>query len=379
MAVDLRDLGDAELREWLAARGEPRFRALQIRRWLYQRGAVSFEEMTDLPRPLREALKAEFALQRPQIARRSVSVDGTRKLLLRLADGAEIETVAIPMARDGGPPRLTLCVSSQVGCGMGCAFCATATLGLRRNLRAREILDQVLEARRDLLGCEGALPPGRAPLHNLVFMGMGEPLHNLDEVIRAISILTAEWGPGFSPRRITVSTVGLVPQMARLLEETRVNLAISISATTDAARTRLVPVNRKYPLEVLLAACRSLPLPRRRRITFEYVLLEGQNDSLADARRLAGALRGIPSKVNLIPFNPFPGTPFRPTPRAGIEAFRQELARHGLQATVRESRGADIQAACGQLAAGGSGCAVMTSAKRPPEAVRLSWIGPPST
>jgi 23S rRNA (adenine2503-C2)-methyltransferase len=267
---------------------------------------------------------------------------------------------------------------------MGCTFCATATLGLRRNLRASEIVDQVLEARRDLLGTEpgpglrrdratgpggvgGAeiaeraspgrargvetLPAGHEPLSNVVFMGMGEPLHNYDELVAAIGILTAEWGPAFSPRRITVSTVGLVPPMRRLLEETKVNLAVSLSATTDAVRGRLMPVDRKYPLEALIGACRELPLPRRKRITFEYVMLAGENDSIADARRLGKLLRGIPSKVNLIPFNPFPGSPFASTARPAIEAFRGELLRHGLHATVRESRGRDIQAACGQLAA----------------------------
>jgi 23S rRNA (adenine2503-C2)-methyltransferase len=234
---------------------------------------------------------------------------------------------------------------------MGCSFCATATIGLRRNLTAVEIVDQVLEARRDLLEAAGALPAGHEPIQNLVFMGMGEPLHNYDEVVRSIGILTAEWGPGFSPRRITVSTVGLVPQMKRLLEDTGVNLAVSLSATTDAVRSRLMPVNRKYPLEVLAAACRELPLPRRKRITFEYVMLAGENDSREDARRLATLLRGVPSKVNLIPFNPFPGSSFSSTGRPDIEAFREVLLRHGLHATVRESRGRDIQAACGQLAA----------------------------
>ena len=351
MARDLKEVAPGELAAWLAARGEPAFRAAQVRKWLFQKSARSFGEMTDLAKRLREGLAADFSISGPEVAKRSVSADGTRKFLFRLADGGEVESVVIPMEREEGEARLTLCISSQVGCGMGCAFCATATLGLRRNLRAFEIVDQVLEARRDLLGGEGPLPAGHEPITNIVFMGMGEPLHNLDEVVRAIGILTAEWGPGFSPRRITVSTVGLVPQMARLLEETKVNLAVSLSATTDAVRGELMPVNRKYPLETLAAACRNLPLPRRKRITFEYVMLAGRNDSIEDARRLGVLLRGIPSKVNLIPFNPFPGAGFSSSPRAAIEAFRDELLRHGLHATIRESRGRDIQAACGQLAA----------------------------
>ncbi|MGH7818833.1 MAG: 23S rRNA (adenine(2503)-C(2))-methyltransferase RlmN [Candidatus Binatia bacterium] len=351
MLPNVKDLTADELGAWLVERGQPRFRARQILQWLFQKGALSFVEMSDLSKELRDVLSRSFLVTRPQTVRRSESADGTRKLLLRLADGSEIETVVIPMEREAQSPRLTLCISSQVGCGMGCAFCATATLGLRRSLRASEIVDQVLEARREVRGAGSPPTGGHDPLNNIVFMGMGEPLHNYDEVVRAIGILTAEWGPGFSPRRITVSTVGLVPQMRRLLEDTRVNLAISLSATTEATRGRLMPVNRKYPLEEILRACRELPLPRRRRITFEYVMLRGENDSLTDAARLGRLLRGIPSKVNLIPFNPFPQTPFAPTQRPAIEAFRAELLRQGIHATVRESRGQDIQAACGQLAA----------------------------
>ncbi len=233
---------------------------------------------------------------------------------------------------------------------MGCAFCATATLGLARNLTAHEIVDQVLEARRELAEAAAAGEP-QSTITNVVFMGMGEPLHNADEVVRAIGLLTADWGMGLSPRRITVSTVGLVPQIERLLRDTKVNLAVSLSATTDALRSRLMPVNRKYPLAALLGACRKLALPRRKRITFEYVMLRGENDSLEDARRLGQLLRGIPAKVNLIPFNAFPGSGFASSERAAIEAFRAALLRQDVHATIRESRGSDIQAACGQLAA----------------------------
>ncbi|MBI2963063.1 MAG: 23S rRNA (adenine(2503)-C(2))-methyltransferase RlmN [Deltaproteobacteria bacterium] len=347
MSRNVKELSPEELCAWLAERGEAGYRARQIARWLYARGAESFAAMSDLPRPLREKLAASFSIPRPQVVRLARAEDRTRKLLLALEDGGRIESVLIP-AELG--ERLTLCISSQVGCGMGCAFCATATLGLARNLRADEIVDQVLEARRELLADAAAGEP-QSEITNLVFMGMGEPLHNYDAVVRAIGVLTAEWGLGISPRRITVSTAGLVPQMKRLLEDTRVHLAVSLSATTDAQRRRLMPVDRKYPLETLLAACRELPLPRRRRITFEYVMLAGENDSLEDARRLGKLLRGIPSKVNLIPFNPYPGSRFAPTPRAAIEAFRAALLRQGVHATIRESRGREIQAACGQLAA----------------------------
>lgn len=347
MSRNVKELSLEELSAWLAERGEAVYRARQITRWLYARGAESFAAMSDLPRPLRETLAASFSIPRPQVVRLARAEDRTRKLLIALEDGGRIESVLIP-AELG--ERLTLCISSQVGCGMGCAFCATATLGLARGLAPHEIVDQVLEARRELRTGAAAGEP-QSEITNLVFMGMGEPLHNYDAVVRALGVLTAEWGLGISPRRITVSTVGLVPQMKRLLEDTRVHLAVSLSATTDAQRQRLMPVNRKYPLEALLAACRELPLPRRKRITFEYVMLAGENDSLEDARRLGKLLRGIPSKVNLIPFNPYPGSRFAPTPRAAIEVFRAALLRQGVHATIRESRGREIQAACGQLAA----------------------------
>jgi 23S rRNA (adenine2503-C2)-methyltransferase len=347
MPRNIKELAPSELAGWLAESGEPAYRARQIFQWLYRKGAESFTEMTDLGKPLRERLGEAFVIGRPEVARLVCARDGTRKFLFSLADGGQIESVLIPAEMS---ERLTLCISSQVGCGMGCAFCATATLGLRRSLRADEIVDQVLEAMRELRAAASADEP-QSTITNIVFMGMGEPLHNYDAVVGAIERLTAEWGVGFSPRRITVSTVGLVPQMKRLLEDTRVNLAVSLSASSDAVRGRLMPVNRKYPLAVLLDACRALPLPRRKRITFEYVMLGGQNDSLEDARRLGTLLRGIPSKVNLIPFNPFPGSGFTSTERPAIEAFRAALLRQGVHATIRESRGRDIQAACGQLAA----------------------------
>jgi 23S rRNA (adenine2503-C2)-methyltransferase len=344
---NLKELSPEEVAAWLATRGEPSYRARQILRWVYQKGAASFAEMSDLSKGLRERLAESFEITRPRLVRLARARDRTRKLLFGLADGGRIESVLIPAESSD---RLTLCISSQVGCGMGCAFCATATLGLSRNLTAHEIVDQVLEARRELAGAAAA-GERQSTITNVVFMGMGEPLHNADEVVRAIGLLTADWGVGLSPRRITVSTVGLVPQIERLLRDTKVNLAVSLSATTDPLRNRLMPVNRKYPLAALLAACRELPLPKRKRITFEYVMLGGENDSLEDARRLGLLLRGIPSKVNLIPFNAFPGSRFAASERPAVEAFRAALLGQGVHATIRESRGSDIQAACGQLAA----------------------------
>jgi 23S rRNA (adenine2503-C2)-methyltransferase len=339
---------EAELTAWLAGIGQPRYRAAQILRWVHAGRARSFDAMTNVSGTLRRCLADAFtfaALGEPEVV---TARDTTRKMLFRLGPGrggapALAESVLIPdLARSpGSRPRLTLCVSSQAGCGMGCTFCATAQLGLVRNLDAAEIVGQVRMA------MAVAAPD---IVTNVVFMGMGEPLANYDAVVTALRILTAEWGFAMSPRRITVSTVGLAPQIAPFIEETRVNLAVSLHATTDEQRARLVPVATRWPLADLLAACRAVPLARRRRITFEYVMLAGQNDSDADAERLVTLLHGLRAKMNLIPFNPFPGTSFVSSPRRRIEQFRDHLHRHGVSATVRESRGDDIQAACGQLA-----------------------------
>ena len=337
MGPNIKDLTLDELRHWLAQRNEPRYRAEQIQRWLFQRRAVAFAEMSDLSSALRGALGESYTISRLDTLKRSDSRDGTVKFLFGLSDGLGIESVLIPE-----PKRLTLCISTQAGCGLGCAFCATALLGLKRNLRASEIVDQVLEAAR-------TLPPDKRITH-VVLMGMGEPLANYAETLRALSLLTdAESGAGISPRRVTLSTVGLVPQIKRLIDETRVNLAISLHATTDAARTELMPINRKYSLAELIECCRALPIPKRRRITFEYVLLRGVNDSAEDARRLSRLLRGIRSKINLIPFNPHPGSRFERPAQAEIEAFQNLLHADGYQINVRRPRGDDIQAACGQL------------------------------
>jgi 23S rRNA (adenine2503-C2)-methyltransferase len=333
---EIRDLPFEELEQVIAAASERSFRARQVAQRLWRRDAESFDEMVELPAALRELLKQQFKLEALPLAHLDHAADRTRKLLLRLADGERIESVIIPSAG-----RVTLCLSSQAGCAMGCTFCATALMGLRRNLSAAEILGQVIAARRQLEADEA--------LTNFVFMGMGEPLANYPRLSRTLETMTAEWGMGISSRRITVSTVGLVPMMERLLGDFQVNLAVSLHATTDEVRDRLAPINRRYPLRVLLAACGELPLQRRRRITFEYVMLEGLNDSAEDARRLVPMLAPLRAKVNLIFFNPFAGAGYRPSPRRRVEAFQAILQQGNLTATIRESRGQDIAAACGQL------------------------------
>lgn len=334
------------LHAWLAERGQPPFRPRQILSWVYAGRAKSFTAMTNVPAGLRNELQQHFTLEWPVPTEVWLSEDKTRKLLFRLADGAAIESVLIPE-----PPRLTLCVSSQAGCGMGCLFCATARLGLRRNLTVAELVAQVLAA-QDLL------KPGER-ITNIVFMGMGEPLANYDNLVEALEVLLADWGLDLSGRRITISTVGLLPQMIRLVRETPVQLAVSLTGTSEEQRSALMPVNRRYSLAALLETCRTLPLPQRRRITFEYVLLAGVNDGVADADRLAALLRGIRAKVNLIPFNPFPGAPFdRPADHV-VERFRERLLARNLFASVRRSRGLDVQAACGQLALARAGQAQM--------------------
>ncbi len=333
------------MRAWLAERGYPGYRANQVLSWIYRRGVTAFAAMSDVPHGLRAELAAHFSIPLLVPTRVARSNDDTRKLLFDLDGRIGIEAVIIP-----DPPRLTLCISSQAGCGMACAFCATARLGLLRNLSAAEIVGQVLAAQRLLRANER--------ITNVVFMGMGEPLANYAAVVHAIEILTAEWGVGLSARRITVSTVGLLPAMRRLVHETTVNLAVSLTGTTDAQRERLMPINRRYPLEALMAACRSLPIPQRRRITFEYVMLAGVNDSLEDAQRLVRLLHGIRAKVNLIPFNPFPNAGFAGSSATTLRQFQEQLLAGGVHATIRHSRGSDIQAACGQLALAGASAAL---------------------
>lgn len=336
--MDIKTLTKTDLETWLVDHDEKPYRAGQILKWLYQRGATTFDQMSDVSLSLRMQLAQAFSVDRLTCARMTQAGDGTRKFLFTLADNRYIESVLIP-AED----RLTLCISSQVGCAMGCRFCATAQVRPVRDLTATEIINQIWEVQQSL--------PAKQKLTNLVFMGMGEALANYDQVVKALGVITAGWGFNFSPRRVTVSTVGLVPQMHRLLAETNVNITVSLTATTNELRNSLMPINQRFPLEQLLAACRTLPMSPRKRITFAYTMLKGVNDSDDDARRLTRLLHGLRAKVNLIPFNPFPGSSFLPSPRPQIDHFRQILLDKGIHATIRESRGQDAQAACGQLAA----------------------------
>jgi 23S rRNA (adenine2503-C2)-methyltransferase len=332
-------LEDAEA--FAAARGWPRFRGEQVWRWVHDKGVRTFDEMTNLGAETRAVLAANATIGSLEIAEIQTSADGTRKLRLRTRDGQSIESVIIP---DG--EKTTQCISSQVGCAVDCQFCATAKLGLVRNLDAGEIVDQVYLARRLL----AEVDPGRK-LTNLVYMGMGEPLHNYDHMIRSLRILTHDKGAKLSQRRITVSTSGLVPKLEKLGKETvRPNLAVSLNAPNDEIRDEIMPINRKWNIAKLLAALKAYPLEQRRRITFEYVLLADVNDSLRDAAQLAKLLRGVKCKVNLIPWNPHPEAPYqRPAP-AVIDAFQAECKRLGLPTYLRTPRGDDIDAACGQLA-----------------------------
>ena len=336
--MDLKNFTQDELAHWLTARGHKSFRAQQILKWVYQHRLTDVRQMSNVSLALREELAQHFTLARLDCSKQTSAADGTEKYLFTLADGRRIESVFIPSEN-----RRTLCISSQAGCGMGCQFCATAQIRPVRNLTAGEMVSQIWEV-------QYRRPPHEA-VTNVVFMGMGEPLANYDHVVKAVTILTSAWGLNFPPRRVTVSTVGLVPQMQRLLSDTKANLTISLTATTDAVRDRLMPINRRYPLATLLGACRSLPRAPRNRLTFAYTLLNGVNDAEADAKRLVLLLHGIRAKVNLIPFNPFPGTPFSSSPRNRLVRFRQILLDRGIHASIRESRGQDVQAACGQLAA----------------------------
>lgn len=327
----------------MAELGEKPFRAGQLWHWVYGRGVREFSAMTTLAKDFRARLQEGFSLDRPTAAEDKVSVDTTRKWLFRFADGELAETVFIPNEERG-----SLCVSSQVGCTLNCAFCHTGTQRLVRNLDAGEIVGQLMAA-RDAIG-EWELPSQGRLITNIVMMGMGEPLYNFDNVAKALRIIMDPEGLSVSKRRITLSTAGVVPMMARCGEELGVNLAVSLHAVTDELRDVLVPINRKYPLADLLAACRAYPgVHNSRRITFEYVMLKGINDSPADAKALVRLLKGIPAKTNLIPFNPWPGAPYECSSGAAIARFAAIVNDGGLSAPVRAPRGRDILAACGQL------------------------------
>jgi 23S rRNA (adenine2503-C2)-methyltransferase len=335
--LDLAELDRAELEQALVALGEPSYRGRQIFHWIWARGVTDFAQMTDLGQPLRTKLAAAFRIGTPVLEARHNSTDGTTKFLLRLHDGRHIESVFIP-----DTPAQTFCVSTQVGCAMNCAFCLTGKMGLVRNLSAGEIASQAA-----ILAKETGLTT--SPF-NIVLMGMGEPLHNYDATMKAIKILADEQGLALPPKRITLSTVGVLPGLEKLaLEPLMPNLAISLHATSNEQRDQLVPLNRKFTLEDLIAACKAFPLAKRRRITFEYVMLDGVNDTPEDARRLVRLLNGIKAKVNLLPLNEAAGIPFRRPSDARVNEFARILAERDVIVSVRRSRGRDIRAACGQL------------------------------
>ncbi len=344
--IDLKGLSLGEMERRVADHGEPAYRGRQLFHWIYACDAHTFAEMTDLPVTLRARLAEHTWISALTLLAKEISRDGTRKYLFGCTDGRQIETVLIPaLSPVEGPDegRLTACLSTQVGCALACAFCLTGKMGFVRHLQPGEIVDQVLALRRDL-------QPGER-IGNLVLMGMGEPLHNYDATVKALTILSHSMGLAYPPRRITLSTVGLVPEIARLGQSgLGVNLAVSLHAATDELRDRLVPINRRYPLKDLMAALRSYPLPPRRRITFEYVLIDGVNDRSEDARELVKLLRGLRCKVNLLPLNEAPAIPFRRPSQERVETFQRILKSGGILATIRESRGLDISAACGLLA-----------------------------
>ena len=341
--INLVGLSFGELEAKVMALGLPKFRAKQVWRWIWRHGLTNFDEMSDLSKPVRKLLGMQFSADRPAVSKRLQSVDGTIKWLMRFPDGNEAECVYIPDKTRG-----TLCISSQVGCTLTCSFCHTGTQKLVRNLTVAEICGQVLLAMDELDDWPSGKPERR--LTNIVLMGMGEPLFNYDNVSKAIQIIMSGEGVAISKRRITLSTSGVVPEIKRCGEELGVNLAISLHATQDDLRNELVPINRKYPLAELVDACRNYPgLSNARRITWEYVMLDGINDSEDDCRALLALIRGIPSKLNLIPFNPWPGSPYICSPDDRIDAFARRALNAGYASPVRAPRGRDILAACGQL------------------------------
>jgi len=346
--TNLLGLPRPELEAFVAQLGAKPFRARQLMKWMYKRGEGSFEGMTDLAKDFRAQLAERAAIRTPEIVSLHKSADDTRKWVLRADSSQAFEMVFIPE-----PERGTLCISSQVGCALDCSFCSTAQQGFNRNLTTAEIVGQVWLAKRELAEYDESTQPAgdRRIVTNVVLMGMGEPLANFRNVVPALRILLDDYGFDLSRRRVTLSTSGLVPQIYKLAEETNVALAVSLHAPDDELRNELVPINRKHPIAELLTACwHYIDEQNGRSVTFEYVMLDGVNDSPAQARALARLLRGHPAKVNLIPFNPFPGTRYNRSTLAAIQQFRDELIQRGVLATVRRTRGDDIDAACGQLA-----------------------------
>lgn len=340
--TDLKNLTQEQLITFVESLGQPAFRGRQILAWIYKAGITDFAQMTDLAKSFRAILAESAWMSRFENSMVERSRDGAIKFGFRLDDGQMIESVLIPEEE-----RNTLCVSSQVGCAMGCTFCLTGAMGFHRNLTTAEIVNQVCAVR------EWSILRGKSPLTNIVFMGMGEPLANLDHLLDAIAILTEQRGLDFSNRRITVSTCGLVPQMLQLGERTDVNLAVSLHSADDAVRSRLMPINKKYPLALLIEACRDYRRKQRQRIMFEYTLLDGVNDSDADAEQLAALLRDLPCKINLLAVNPVADPTVQSPAAAKVLRFQQILRNHGFTVLIRQSRGEDISAACGQLAGKG--------------------------
>ncbi len=334
--INIKDLGPLELEDYVTNLGEKPYRARQIGKWIYKKGAASFDDMTDLPKSLREILKDCASIPAINLLQEQTSHDGTKKYLFELADGKRIESVLIP---DNG--RFTLCVSSQVGCALGCTFCLTGRVGKIRNLQPSEILDQFLVVNGSL----------SRSVTNIVFMGMGEPLDNLDNTVRALKTFVHPDFIGFSPKKITVSTSGLVPKIRELGEQVSVNLSVSLNAPTDRVRNEIMPINRKYPIRELIEESRKFPFPSRKVLTFEYVLLCGVNDSDNDARELGELLKGFICKVNLIPFNQAPPLHYESPTASRVFQFQRILMGYGLNVRIRKNRGRDILGACGQLAA----------------------------
>jgi 23S rRNA (adenine2503-C2)-methyltransferase len=348
--VDLKNLTQDQLIEYVKDLGLPLFRARQIFSWLYRPGITNFSQMTDINKELRATLAGKAEISQLEIAKKEQSEDGTIKFAFKLNDGKIIESVLIPEE-----DRNTLCVSSQVGCAMGCDFCLTGTMGLTRNLIPSEIVNQICAVINELPEkmCGGEKKNGC--INNLVFMGMGEPLANFDNLVNALDILMDQRGLDFSGRKVTVSTCGIVPKMKELGEKTAVNLAVSLHSVNDEVRSRLMPINRKYSVDQLIQACQDFPMPKRRMIMFEYIMIRGLNDSDADARELAYKLRDIKCKINLLPYNECPGTDYQCPSRARTESFQQILRKADYTVFIRTSRGSDISAACGQLAVKASG------------------------
>lgn len=338
--TNLLNLSRTEMEEFFVSLGEKPFRASQVFKWMYQSGIDDFDEMTNLSKALRTKLKSIAEVRPPKIILDQASDDGTHKWVVEIDSGNHIETVFIPEDKRG-----TLCVSSQVGCALACTFCSTAQQGFNRNLSTAEIIGQLWVANKAL----GYDFESDRIISNVVMMGMGEPLLNFDNVVRAMNIMMDDFSFGLSKRRVTLSTAGVVPAIERLRESSDVSLALSLHAPNDELRDQLVPLNKKYPIKEVLAACKRYVGEERRRITIEYVMLDGVNDTVAHAFELVKILRGLPSKVNLIPFNPFPNTNYRRSTKEAINQFRDILMKHDLTTITRKTRGDDIDAACGQL------------------------------